>query len=255
MLVALCIACAGWSLWTVWQRYERQRNATRSQLVKLREAHTRSEGFRQTLRDANVRLEQDLQMAQAGSGELSIRLAATESRLNKYEEERSSVDGELAEFRKIASQFESMVDSGRLDVSYRRGRMVLELPAQLLFPSGKAELTTDGTAALGQVAQILRGVGRRRFVVAGHTDSVPVSGEQFRSNWELSVARALRVTQALIAAGVRPQQLMAAGRAQYEPVASNTNEHGRQKNRRIEIALEPYLSDPGIEGSGNVDVD
>jgi len=229
--------------WKIWQRYDRKLGSAQAELSWLR--------------DAKSRVEKDLSAAHASEQALSVRLAATENRLGKFEEDHAFVESELMEFRRIAGQFESMVDSGSLDVSYRRGRMVVELPAQLLFPSGSADLTPEGQAALTEVAEILKGVNGRRFLVAGHTDSIPVSSAQFKSNWELSVARALRVTQALIGAGVKPQRLMAAGRSQYEPVASNASERGRKKNRRIEIVLEPNLIeiDGNVRDSGEVDLD
>jgi chemotaxis protein MotB len=143
-----------------------------------------------------------------------------------------------------------MIDSGRLKVTFRRGRMIVELPAQVLFPSGSAELTDDGQKSLAEVAHILRVMRGRHFIVGGHTDNVPVSTERFANNWELSTARAVTVTGALIRGGLRPEQLVAAGYSEYDPVARNTSEAGRQKNRRIEIMLEPRLKPiPGLEGS------
>jgi chemotaxis protein MotB len=88
----------------------------------------------------------------------------------------------------------------------------------------------------------------RRFQVAGHTDNIPVATAQFKSNWELSSARAVNVTGALIRGGLRPEQLVAAGYGEYDPVARNTKEAGRAKNRRIEIILEPRLREfPELE--------
>jgi len=255
--LTLALGGAAWGLSPSLERYHRELTSTRSELAALQKDHVRSEGELRTLRDEKARLAEDLDGAQVSARELSVRLADLQNRLGEVEEKHTFVAGELAEFRQMAGQFESMIDAGNLDVSYHRGRMVVELPAQLLFPSGSADLTPEGEAALVQVARILRGVRGQRFLVAGHTDNLPVSGAQFESNWELSVTRALHVTQALIGAGVKPQQLMTAGRAQYEPVASNASERGRQKNRRIEIVLEPYLAEVAtrLAGIGEVDVD
>lgn len=180
--------------------------------------------------------------------ELNAALAAAQTRLAELDEERSAIKDQLAEFQELTRQFKRMIDSGRLKVTFRRGRMIVELPAQVLFPSGSAELTNDGGKALDDVAKILRSMRNRRFIVAGHTDNVPVSNDQFASNWELSSARAVKVTAQLIRGGLRPEQLVAAGYSEYDPVARNTNEAGRQKNRRIEIILEPRLAPlPGLE--------
>src|SRR6185295_4936242 len=90
-------------------------------------------------------------------------------------------------------------------------------------------------------------VPRHHFLVGGHTDNVPAVKE-YKSNWELSAARALRVTDALIAHGMPPKRLVLAGYSEYDPVASNGSEAGRQKNRRIEIILEPYVEEKLVEG-------
>lgn len=190
------------------------------------------------------REERDALLADANAKllELNTELAVVKTRLDETEEERGAIREQLAEFRQMTQQFRRMIDSGRLEVVFRRGRMIVQLPAQVLFPSGSAELTDDGRKSLTEVAKILRGLRNRRFVVAGHTDDVPIAkNEHFASNWELSSARAVNVTAALIRGGLRPEQLVAAGYSEYDPVARNTNENGRQKNRRIEIILEPRL--------------
>lgn len=180
--------------------------------------------------------------------ELSTALAAAQTRLDELDEERGEIKEQLAEFKQITQQFKRMIDSGRLQVTFRRGRMIVELPAQVLFPSGSADLTDEGQKSLSEVAKVLRAMRSRRFIVAGHTDNVPVSTDRFANNWELSTARAVKVTGAMIRGGLRPEQLVAAGYSEFDPVARNTSEAGRQKNRRIEIILEPRLKPiPGLE--------
>jgi chemotaxis protein MotB len=173
--------------------------------------------------------------------ELSGELAAAQSRLEELDAERAEIADRLAEFRRMTEQFRMMIDTGKLEIAFRRGRMIVQLPAQVLFPSGSAELTEAGIEAIGEVAKILRGMRDQHFIVGGHTDTVPVSNDQFSSNWGLSAARAVNVTEALVKAGLKPGQLVAAGYGEFDPVAKNTSQAGRQKNRRIEIILEPKL--------------
>jgi chemotaxis protein MotB len=173
--------------------------------------------------------------------EVSRELAAAQSRLEELSEEQAEISERLAEFKRMTEQFRRMIDGGQLEITFRRGRMIVQLPAQVLFASGNADLTDEGQQAIRDVAKILRRMRERHFIVGGHTDAVPVSNEQFGSNWELSATRAVNVTEALIKAGMRPQQLVAAGYAEHDPVASNARKDGRQKNRRIEIVLEPKL--------------
>ncbi|MDB4973348.1 MAG: Flagellar motor rotation protein MotB [Myxococcaceae bacterium] len=163
-------------------------------------------------------------------------------------DERGELGAELAEIKQMTRELSRMIDSGRLQVNFRRGRMVVELKAQVLFPSGSADLTADGKEALTEVARSLRGFRGRHFIVAGHTDNVPVSGK-FANNWDLSSARAVTVTGALIRGGLRPGQLVAAGYAEHDPIARNNTDAGKQANRRIEIILEPRLRDPGTRNS------
>lgn len=174
------------------------------------------------------------------------KLAAVESRLHELEDERAAVDARLAEFREVTDKFKKLIDAGTLEITFRRGRMIVELPASVLFDSGSADLSDDGKKAVVEVAHILASVRSRRFIVGGHTDNVPAVKE-YKSNWALSTARAVTVLEALMRAGMDPTRLVAAGYAEYDPVSTNATAEGRQKNRRIEIILEPYLVAPPDE--------
>ena len=175
--------------------------------------------------------------------ELKTKLGVAEAARGELEEASAELQQSLAEVKRMTQQFQRMIDSGKLEVTYRRGRMIVELPAAVLFASGSADLSDEGRSALREVAAVLRKVPGKRFIVAGHTDNVPISKAQtgFEDNWALSAARAVTVTQALIDSGLHPGHLVAAGYGEYDPVASNTSARGRQKNRRIEIVLEPEL--------------
>ena len=83
----------------------------------------------------------------------------------------------------------------------------------------------------------------RNFQVAGHTDNVPIKSKQFRSNWDLSTARAVEVVNFMISAGLDGKRLSAAGYADQSPVAPNDTPENKAKNRRIEITLVPNLDD------------
>jgi chemotaxis protein MotB len=119
--------------------------------------------------------------------------------------------------------------------------MVVKLPAAILFPSGSAVLSEEGKGALTEVASVLRTMRGRRFTIAGHTDNVPVVQAPFHDNWELSSARAVTVTELLVAKGVPGPNLVAAGFGEFYPISGNGTASGRQRNRRIEILLEPNL--------------
>ena len=108
----------------------------------------------------------------------------------------------------------------------------------------------DAQPAFSQIIAALHGYDLR---IEGHTDNVPIRTSQFRSNWELSTARATGIIQALITQhNFSPEQLSAAGYAEFHPIASNATEDGRKLNRRIDIVVlrsgEPV---PDCHGSVN----
>jgi len=221
--------------------------SSKAQVQSLQKAEISSSQRFSTLVKDNDERGALLAQTQSKLNELNTEVAALQTQLDELSQERELQQEQLAEFKQLGLQLKRMVDSGRLKVTFRRGRMIVELPAQVLFASGSADLTEAGRDSVSEVAKTLRGLRDRRFIVAWHTDNVPVTGERFRNNWELSSARAVNVTEALVRGGLRPEQLVAAGYSEYDPVAKNQGEAGKQKNRRIEIILEPRLKAiPGV---------
>ena len=182
-------------------------------------------------------------------GRLATGLQDAEQRLEELRRQKAAAEARAATFRGLVEKLRSMIDSGQLKVSIRNGRMLIVLPNDVLFDSGRTDLKKAGQATLQEVAKVLAGFTDRRFLVAGHTDNVPIKTARFPSNWELSTARAVEVARLLVAAGMKPEALGAGGYAEFDPVAANETVEGRALNRRIEIILEPNLSDlPSLEG-------
>jgi chemotaxis protein MotB len=126
--------------------------------------------------------------------------------------------------------------------------MLISLPNDVLFDSGSAVLKQAGRSAVAQVAKALAGLTDRQFLVAGHTDDKPIHTNRFPSNWELSTARAVVVTRALVTAGMKPDTLGAVGYGEFDPIVANDTPDHRAQNRRIEIQLQPNLSElPSME--------
>jgi chemotaxis protein MotB len=217
---------------------------TTSELHSVSEERTRTAA---ALADGQKQLAEEKQRNEQDASELAdlkAKLFASEARLSELEAQSEALNQHLAEFRALTKQFQRMIDSGKLQIGFRRGRMIVELPAAVLFASGSADLSVDGRQALQDIAKILRKVPGKRFIIGGHTDDVPIAkgAGPFSSNWSLSAARAVMVTESLISAGLRADHLVAAGYGEYDPITSNSNDKGRQKNRRIEIVLEPELA-------------
>lgn len=144
----------------------------------------------------------------------------------------------------IQKQFAKMIDTGALKVSSRRGSLVLSLPAEVLFPSGVADLSEEGRIKVLEVAFHLKQHPDRRFLVVGHTDSQPPQkNSAYRDNWDLSVARALTVTRVLVQGGMEKKHLIPAGASEYDELVPNTSAASMQRNRRIEIVLLPALGE------------
>ena len=203
-----------------------------------------------TLADGNTKLSdcskaRDLEKGAREDAEklATANLNASRTELDDLRKERQDADKRVEAFKALTEKFRKMIDSGRLEVVVRHGRMVVKLPAGILFASGSAELSKEGKAALADVAAGLKQFPDRRFEVAGHTDNVPLGPSTFKNNLELSAARAVTVTGQLISAGMNPSKLSAAGYSQYEPTRDNSSEAGRQENRRIEIVLLPNLAE------------
>jgi len=176
---------------------------------------------------------------------------ALQKKLAELEKAKAASEAREAMFRSLAEKLRSMVDAGQIKVTVRNGRMLLVLPNDILFDSGKVELKDEGKTAIANVAKVLAGMADRHFLVAGHTDNVPIKTKKFRSNWELSTQRAVEVTRLLVEGGMKPSQLGAAGYADFDPAASNDTPDGQKQNRRIEIVVEPNLSElPSLDGLG-----
>lgn len=126
----------------------------------------------------------------------------------------------------------------------RRGLVITILTDQLLFDSGSAQLKPQGMPLMNAVGDLLRKENSHQIVVEGHTDTVPINGSQYPTNWELSTARASTVVRVLAQEGVSSQRLTAAGRAYLDPVASNDSTTGRSQNRRVQIVLPRQAASP-----------
>ncbi len=171
-------------------------------------------------------------------------LDASRGELAELRAQHEEAEKRVAALKSLTEKFRKMIDSGKLQVVLRHGRMVVKLPAGILFASGSADVSKEGKDALREVAAVLKQVPDRRLMVAGHTDNVPVvQPSAFKNNLELSTARALTVAEQLIASGLPPGRLVAAGYAEHEPVRENSTEPGRHENRRIEIVLLPNVTE------------
>lgn len=112
----------------------------------------------------------------------------------------------------------------------------VEIKTSILFPSGSAQLQAEAIPILEKIAAIL-GKFPNAVHVEGFTDNVPINTLAFPSNWELSAARAASVVHLFMSAGMRPERMAAIGLGEYRPIADNSTEDGRNKNRRVVLVV------------------
>ena len=185
----------------------------------------------------------DIELYESRKGSLEESLEANREELDELREARRQTEKRLEEYREVAEQLAGMIEAGQLSVTIRQGRMVINMDDDILFDSGRTDIKSDGQEALADLAEVLQDITDREFLIAGHTDDVPISSGRFGSNWELSTARSVEVVTFLQDNGVSPQHLAAAGYGEHDPIASNDDDEGRAQNRRIEIVLMPSIDE------------
>ncbi|WP_422106959.1 OmpA family protein [Winogradskyella sp.] len=132
-----------------------------------------------------------------------------------------------------------------LTVEQRDGKVYVSMENKLLFKSGSWSVGTEGRKAVQQLGNVLAENPDVAILIEGHTDNVPYKGSsQLNGNWDLSTKRATAIVNILREnASINPENLTAAGRGEYAPVATNDTAAGKAKNRRIEVILTPKLDE------------
>jgi len=129
-----------------------------------------------------------------------------------------------------------------VDVQVLKGVVYISLADNMLYKSGSYEIGERAGETLEKIAKIISDYKDYDVLIEGNPDNVPISQKNIRNNWDLSALRASSVVQALQNQyGVDPKRLTAAGRGEYNPVATNDTEKGKQRNRRTQIIITPKL--------------
>jgi chemotaxis protein MotB len=225
---------------------------------------------RKTLDDAQTKVAQlsaELEKMGVNVDTLSRKLAEEGTEKERLSADVNELKQAVTEYQARAAQLERIrgrfeVLRGKLQkltklglkVEVRHNRMVISLPGDVLFSSGKDTLRDAGKEVLMAVADVIRNdaqLAERFFQVAGHTDAQPLKGGQFKDNWGLSAMRARTVLVFLIApvnardggGGLDPTRLHAAGYGETDPIAGNTTPQEREHNRRVELVLMPNIEE------------
>ena len=131
-----------------------------------------------------------------------------------------------------------------VDVQVLKGVVYISLADNMLYKSGSYEINSRAAETLSKIAKIIKDYKDYDVLIEGNTDNVPISKTNIRNNWDLSALRASSVVQALQNDyGVDPKRLTAGGRGEYNPIATNDTEAGKQRNRRTQIIITPKLDE------------
>ncbi|MCJ8211074.1 OmpA family protein [Mucilaginibacter sp. RS28] len=136
----------------------------------------------------------------------------------------------------------SQAESKDVDVQVLKGVVYISLADNMLYKSGSYEISDKAGETLGKIAKIIKDYKDYDVLIEGNTDNLPISQKNIRNNWDLSALRASSVVQSLQNNyAVDPKRLTAGGRGEFNPIADNSTEAGRARNRRTQIIITPKL--------------
>jgi len=201
---------------------------------KNRELLAQLEAKEQALVAENARLEN-----------LKKELESRSQRVADLEKVIAAKDAAMSKLKDAISKALTNFEGKGLTVEQRNGKVYVSMENKLLFESGSWAVGANGREAVKQLGSVLAQNPDISILIEGHTDNVPYTGTgQLTGNWDLSTKRATAIVNILREnPAIHPDNLTAAGRGEYAPVASNDTPEGRAKNRRIEVILTPKLDE------------
>ncbi|MBR9913263.1 MAG: OmpA family protein [Algicola sp.] len=201
---------------------------------KNRELLAQLEAKEQAILAENARLEK-----------LKKELESRSQRVAELEQVIASKDAAMTKLKNAISTALTNFEGKGLTVEQRDGKVYVSMENKLLFESGSWAVGTQGKQAVKQLGAVLADNPEIAILIEGHTDNVPYKGNaQLSGNWDLSTKRATAIVNILREnTAINPENLTAAGRGEYAPIASNATAEGKAKNRRIEVILTPKLDE------------
>lgn len=232
---------------TLEQKHAEGSASAQEEIDKLKQLAAAMEADAAKNAEERERLRQEQEQLAANLEEARQRAEAEAAEKARLENERLAKEAEIQRLTRtqeeLARSLQDEISKGNITIQQVRDKLTINMVDRVLFDSGQAQVKPDGIKVLKQVGDILKTVDDKQIRIEGHTDNVPISAKlqsRFKTNWELSTARATNVVRYLIDnGGVNRQYLSAVGHADTRPVASNETDEGRSSNRRIEITLYP----------------
>ncbi|MBF96796.1 MAG: Motility protein B [Alphaproteobacteria bacterium MarineAlpha9_Bin4] len=196
----------------------------------------------ETIEKLNIKLSEVQQALSISVDDINIKEVEIDNLKLKLDVALKEKIGELSEYRSEFFGKLKEILKNQKEINIVGDRFVLQ--SEILFKSGSATIGTKGKAKLAEVTTLLKSITKKIpnkidwiIQVEGHTDNIPISNDEFPSNWELSVARAIAVSKIMIDNGVEPKRINVAGYGEFRPLVENSSLENRNKNRRIELKL------------------
>jgi chemotaxis protein MotB len=218
-------------------------NALNEEKGALQKAVREEESGRQAALGRAEELAAELARSRSGQSGLEQRLSVIKA---QERQTRETVAELKASHDAMVNELKQEMTSKEIVIEHFAEKLTISFVDRILFESGKADITPEGQAVLTKVAHALKQVHSKSIRVEGHTDNKLIRAEhwdRFRSNWELSAARAAAVVRYLQEeGGLDPAGMEAVGHAFYKPLADNDTAEGRALNRRVNIVIAPRLN-------------
>lgn len=235
-----------------WQGKLKEIEGLNAKLTKANSDKKKCEDDLAKAQDDNATLKADLDSARGKAGDLSKLSAEQASLIERLKREKEQLDAIKARFEQLKKKLDMLTALG-LNVTVRNNQMVIQLPGDVLFASGKVELQQKGKEMLLKVADVISkdaGLASRHYQVAGHTDNKAYAGP-YKDNWGLSLMRAREVHAFLTAphdgkdpgGGLNPRNWAASGYGDTDPAVANDSPENMTKNRRVELVVMPNVEE------------
>ena len=210
--------------------------------ARLEEEKQRNKELQEAYKKLQGSYQENVSQGQVNISKLVDEINASNKFIKQLVEAKSKSDSLNQALTNTLTRSLTREEMNDVDVQVLQGVVYISLADTMLYKSGSYEIGERAGETLSKIAKIIMDYKDYDVLVEGNTDNVPISQKNIRNNWDLSALRASSVVQALQNQyGVDPKRLSAAGRGEYNPIASNNTEKGKQRNRRTQIIITPKL--------------
>ena len=215
---------------------------SKSLAARLAEEQQRNKELKEAYAQLQGSYQSNIQQGNVNISKLVDEINASNKFIKQLVEAKSKSDSLNQALTNKLTRSLTREEMNDVDVQVLKGVVYISLADNMLYKSGSYEIGDRAGETLSKIAKIIKDYSDYDVLVEGNTDNVPISQKNIRNNWDLSALRASSVVQALQNQyGIDPKRLSAAGRGEYNPVASNATEKGKQRNRRTQIIITPKL--------------